>query len=88
MNSALDRVTKTMPRTEGTKIGKLNKDTNKTSDKLAEPITKTNKNIITPQVTSRLKPKIENFILFLSEINIAEANPKKNEITPKIPVAK
>jgi hypothetical protein len=75
-------------KTEGTKIGKLNKDANKTSDKVGEPIMKTNKNIITPQVTSRLKPNIENFILFLSEINMAEVNPKKNEITPKMPVAK
>jgi len=77
-----------IPKTEGTKIGKLNKNTNKTFDKVGEPIMKTNKNIITPQVTSKLKPNIENFILFLSEINMAEVNPKKNEITPKIPVAK
>ena len=75
-------------KTEGTKIGKLNKDANKTSDKVCEPIMKTNENMITPQVTSRLKPDIENFILFLSEINMVEVNPKKNEITPKVPVAR
>lgn len=80
--------TKIILKAEGTKIGKLNRDTNKTSDKLDEPLMKTNKNMITPQVTSRLKPNIENFILLLSEINMAEVNPKMNEINPKIPVAK
>jgi hypothetical protein len=75
-------------KTEGAKIGKLNKDINKMSDREREPIMKTHKNIITPQAVSMLKPNIENFILFLSEISMAEVNPKKNEITPKIPVAK
>ena len=76
-------------KTEGTIIGKLNKHVKKMSDKEGgEPRMKTHKNIITPKVTSRLKLNIENLILFLSEINMAEANPKKNETTPKIPVAK
>jgi hypothetical protein len=73
---------------EGTKIGKLNKDANKTFDKVCEPIMKTIENMITPQVTSRLKPDIENFILFLFEINMVEVNPKKNEIAPKVPVVR
>ena len=77
-----------MPKIEGTKIGKLNKDTNKKSDRDGEPIMKNRKNIITPQAVSMLKQNIENFILFLCVINAAEANPKKNEINPKMPVAK
>jgi hypothetical protein len=84
----LEIETKMTLKTEGTKIGKLNKNINKMFDSEGEPTMKTHKNIITPQVISRLKPNIENLILFLSEINMAEVNPKKNEITPKIPVAK
>jgi hypothetical protein len=85
----LETETKMTPKTEGTKIGKLNKDVKKMSDKEgSEPRMKTHKNIITPQVMSRLKPNIENFILFLSDINIAEANPKKNETKAKMPIAK
>ena len=78
-----------MPNKEGTKIGKLNIDINKMSNKLTGELRmKTHKNIITPQAVSMLKPNVENFILFLSEINTPEANPKKNEITPKMPIAK
>jgi hypothetical protein len=76
-------------KTEGTIIGKLNKDVKKMSDKEGdEPRMKTHKNIITPQVISKLKPNIENFILFLSEINMDEVDPKRNETTQKMPIAK
>jgi hypothetical protein len=74
-----------MPKTEGTKIGKLKKDiNNKASDKMLEPNMKTRKNIIAPQVISKLKPNSENFILFLSQTKMPEANPKGNAITPKM----
>jgi hypothetical protein len=76
-------------KTEGTTIGKLNRAMKKMSDKEGgEPRVKIHKNIITPQVISRVKPNIENFILFLFEMNMAEANPNKNETTPRMPIAR
>lgn len=77
-----------MAKTDGTKIGRLNKDSKKMSDKIDKPNMKTLKNIIAPQIIGKLKPNTENFILFLRETNMPEANPKGNEITPKMPVAK
>ena len=77
-----------MAKTDGTKIGKLNKDSNKRSDTIDEPNMKTRKNIIAPQIIGKLKPKTENFILLLCKTNMPEANPKGNEIKPKMPVAK
>jgi hypothetical protein len=70
-----------MPKTEGTKIGKPNKDANK----MGKSSIKTDKSIITPQVISKLKPNTENLILFLSQTKMPEAKPKGNEIEPKMP---
>jgi hypothetical protein len=84
----LETETKITLKTEGTMIGKLNKEMKEMSDiEGGEPM-KTQENIVIPQVTSRLKPNSENLILFLSKINLAEANPKKNETTPNMPIAK
>ena len=58
------------------------------SNKIGKPNITSGIDIITAHVISKLMPNIEKANLLRFRAKIPEANPKGNEIIPKIPVVK